>query len=696
MTSGGRAWKGALMEVCEAVEQTMASAKPFGDDCYILDQMRDGVIQRLEQLAPDLPAAAELLDAVAHSPTGDNRRLFAETTLRSAIGHAYKHLTSGAPRGPRLLRLTDCTAIMRAAARYVEHGGTDTPLQDGSLVALGPKPHHGWIWRDEHPDDAYGRALRELVIERYGLLPSTPDAADIEMLQSGARLLEELLPSLAPSALHHAHLVACLPASRLFIGSGSRSDLPGMFFLRQSLGTPWWIAESLLHESIHSKLYDLVAGHSLVRSDDGTRSIPVVIPWRPSRLSGENRFRAQHALTAFHVYVHLALLSTVAERRAPELEATYGPLSGMIESHRARARARYLGRQLHAQPLCWEDLGAIRQQLADWLSSLLDMLDPAPPPDGSTLHLYLDLYHRETDQLEQALAEPTERLRTRSPELTALARQDVASTRAILRDLDADQQVAKLDAAVVGFADAELADSYPQIRRVVETCLIDASLDGYRMSLSGEHDAMVGEIVGSASDALFALSIGIPAPVAHAKRRGVAQRFAGSCDDDVGRLLALQAAHLPTFAKVLEIGTGVGVATAWLVAGLGSRTDVDILSVEADATLGATARSYRWPSFVRIETANVETALADHASTFDLILADASASTLDHVDAMVDASRSGGMLIFFHHAGVDAAAASEPGDAPLSALRQTVLDHDKLVAADIDWCGGLLIAAKRP
>ncbi len=681
------------MEVCEAVEQAMASAKPFGDDCDILDQMRDRVIQRLEQLAPDLPAAGELLDAVAHSPTSDHRRLLCETTLRSAIGDAHKHLTSGASGGLQLLRLTDCSAIMRTAAGYVEHGGTDTPLQDGSLVPLGPKPHHGWIWRDEHPDDTYGRALRKLVIERYGVVPSTPDAGGIEMLQSGARLLEELLPSLAPSALHHAHVVACVPASKIFIGSESRSDLPGMFFFRQSLGTPWWIAEHLLHESLHSKLYDLVAGYTLVPSDGGTRSIPVVIPWRPSRLSGENRFRAQHVLTAFHVYVHLALLSTVAESRASELEATYGPFSGMIESHRARARARYLGRQLHAQPLCWDDLGTIRRELADWLQSLLDMLDPAPPPDGSIVHLYLDLYRRETDQLEQALAEPTEHLSTRSPELSALARQDVASTRAILRDLEAHQQLAKLDAAVVH--STELGDSYPEIRRIVETCLIDASLDGYRMSLSGAHDAMVGEMVDNASDALFALTVGIPAPVAHAKRRGVAQRFAESCDDDVGRLLAVQAAHLPTGAKVLEIGTGVGIATAWLVAGLGSRTDVDIFSVEADETLSATARSYQWPSYVRIETANVDTALADHPSTFDLILADASASTLDLADAMVDASRSGGMLIFNRNA-FRAAAASEPEDAALSALRQIVLDHDRLVAVDIEWTGGLLIAAKRP
>jgi len=79
--------------------------------------------------------------------------------------------------------------------------------------------------------------------------------------------------------------------------------------------------------------------------------------------------------------------------------------------------------------------------------------------------------------------------------------------------------------------------------------------------------------------------------------------------------------------------------------------------------------------------------------TFDLILADASASTLDHVDAIVDASRSGGMLIFDHKA--VSAAATEP-DTSLTTLRHTVLDHDKLIAVDIDWASGLLVATKRP
>ncbi len=547
--------------------------------------------------------------------------------------------------------------MFTTAARYVENGGTDTPLQDGSLAALGPAPHHGWIWQDEHPNDAYGLALRNLISARYRMLPSTPDAYSFQTLTTGTRLLEELLPSLAPSALHPAHIVGCVPTSKAFFGSSSRPDLGGMLLLNQGLGSPWWVAEHLLHESMHLKLYDLLDGDTLMPSGGGMSvARPVITPWNPSMLAGANRWHGWRVLAAFHVYVHMALLSTVAERRAPELEAAYGPLSGMIDSRRARARARYLGHRLLVKRQCWDELGPVAQGLADWLHSLLDVLDPAPAPDDATLHLYLDLYRRENDRVQRMLADPPGPLRDA---LTTLARRDITSTRAILRDLDADQELAVFEAAVT---DADLPDGYPEIRRTVEACLLAASPDGHRTSASGVHDEMVGEMVESGSDTLFALSTGIPTPVAGAKRQAVKHQLTTRfCDDRVGRLLAVHAAHLQPDAKILQLGAGAEVTTAWLVAGLGSRTDVDILVME-----GAVV----------------------HPDAFDLILADATAAALDRIDEIVDSARAGGMLIIDHTKVI------EP-DTAVAQLRQAVLGHDKLVAVEIDWASGLLIAAKR-
>lgn len=644
----------------------MALDKPFGDDSYILDGLRNHLIQQLQLLAADLPPASRLLDALTRHPAADQYRLLGETTLRSAIGHAHKQITSGSPRA---LRLRDCAAIIETAAGYVEQGRTDTPLQDGALVPLGPKPHHGWIWREEHSDDTFGRAFRELVAEPYGMLPNTPDPASIELLASGARLLEDLLPLLAPSALRHAHVIACVPSAGVFSGVGSSSQLHlgGSFFLRQSLGSPWWIAEHLLHESLHLKLYDLHLGHTLVRSDlSKGPHVPVATPWNSSRLCGANRWYVWRVFAAFHVYVHLALFCTQAERRISDLEATYGPMSGMTGSRRAQARATYLGRHLKA--VCWDKLAPAGQELTDWLNSLLDTLNPTPAPDGSTVHLYLDRYHTETDELEQTFAESAGKRNLQR--FNGLAHQDLASTRAILADLEAGQQLAELDTAVAQFNGSDLGEHYPEVRRIVENCLSAVSPDGYRMSASGEHDADVAELVDRSSDQLFAIAQHIPCGVAEAKRRAVEQGVSCSCDDSVGRFLAAQAAHLSSGAKILEIGDVDGTATAWLLAGLGSRDDVDVLSLS-----------------VQIDAAQVQL-----PGTFDLIVADGRRLPLDDAGAvLIDGLRPGGMLIVDHF-GVGAPDHRPTDKTARPNLRQVILEHPELVAAPIDWPSGVLVA----
>ena len=73
--------------------------------------------------------------------------------------------------------------------------------------------------------------------------------------------------------------------------------------------------------------------------------------------------------------------------------------------------------------------------------------------------------------------------------------------------------------------------------------------------------------------------------VARAREAG----FALSCDPAVGLLLATLAAHLPAGARVLELGTGTGVGTAWITTGLLPRTDVTVVTVEKDPATAALA-----------------------------------------------------------------------------------------------------------
>ena len=72
---------------------------------------------------------------------------------------------------------------------------------------------------------------------------------------------------------------------------------------------------------------------------------------------------------------------------------------------------------------------------------------------------------------------------------------------------------------------AHMPDSYPEIRRTVGECLLDAS-QRLRMSASGMHDAMVA----CAGDVRLALMTHSPVRVAHAKRRAVGCPFGRPCD----------------------------------------------------------------------------------------------------------------------------------------------------------------------
>jgi predicted O-methyltransferase YrrM len=132
----------------------------------------------------------------------------------------------------------------------------------------------------------------------------------------------------------------------------------------------------------------------------------------------------------------------------------------------------------------------------------------------------------------------------------------------------------------------------------------------------------------------------VAAAVGRARQAG----FPFSCDPVVGRLLAVLAVHLPGGARVLELGTGTGVGTAWIVSGLLPRTDVTVLTVENDRETAALAARGDWPSFVELRHGDALAALAQ-GGMFDLIFADAPAGKWHGLDRTIAALGPHGMLI---------------------------------------------------
>ncbi len=675
------------IEELNRLQELVAWQLPFGDSTYVLRHLRECLMDRLERAASGYVSASNLIAATAGHDEDHLDRLFADTTLRCAIVQAHEETV--AVRHDAIPTI-DCDAIFAAAARFLESASTfRSPIQDGSLQPIGQRSYHGLVWSADHAYDAFGRAFRSLITRQYRALPITPSETQLEQLRVGAELLDELLPDLGPSAMAHAQIVTIVPSAGSFTGVGSSSQfhLGGVVFLSDHVDNPWWVAEHLLHESLHQKLYDFRHAHSLVHlgyAEGGNR--PVTTPWNASRLLGKNRWNELRVYAGFHVYVHLVILSLIAQRRSRELVEQYGPFQGMIHSRRAAARASYLESQL--RECCWDKLDGGGRAMLEWLGRVLSVVNPDPNGMGSVLTHALDLYRREAQGLQRSLGSQFEAVEGMSA-LDALAMEDVAETRAILQDVGASVEMKRLDDRLNCDGTGTHTRAYPFIRSLIADSLERSTIDGYWLSADRSMDARACAMVERSSDQLHALSTRTPSVVLEAMRRVVATDFRQPSDDVVGRLLAVLASNLPVGARVLEIGTGVGLGTAWICSGLGARYDIELVTIESDPDLHAVTANYPWPSFVTLLQGDAER-LVDTLGQFDLVFADASPYKLHHHPELVRLLRPEGSILFDD---IKPGTGDHP-DPDVLALRLALLNDPLLLAVELECASGIVVATR--
>lgn len=184
----------------------------------------------------------------------------------------------------------------------------------------------------------------------------------------------------------------------------------------------------------------------------------------------------------------------------------------------------------------------------------------------------------------------------------------------------------------------------------------------------------------------------LPGGVLAAYERAARAGFQLACEVEVGRLVAALAAAVPGSGRVLEIGTGVGVGLAWLVHGLGTRQDVEVVTVELDDQVQRTARSASWPPWVRFESGDGAEAVG-RLGQFDLIFPDAPGGKIYGLHRTVAALRRGGVLV------VDDMDLARHDDeqlrSALAAVRHYLLGNSELVCAELGFSSGAIVAVKR-
>jgi predicted O-methyltransferase YrrM len=186
--------------------------------------------------------------------------------------------------------------------------------------------------------------------------------------------------------------------------------------------------------------------------------------------------------------------------------------------------------------------------------------------------------------------------------------------------------------------------------------------------------------------------VGIPESVAAAQDRANNSGFTLSSDPEVGQLMACLANAVPIGGWILEIGTGCGVGLSWIVHAVGSRTDVEVVSVELDPGLADATRSAGWPSWVSI----VEGDGADLVGTigsFDLIFPDAPGGKIFKLRKTISTLRPGGFLLVDD---MDLTAHEDPELRDgLASVRERIVTHPDLVCAEIPVASGVIVATKQ-
>jgi demethylmenaquinone methyltransferase/2-methoxy-6-polyprenyl-1,4-benzoquinol methylase len=185
----------------------------------------------------------------------------------------------------------------------------------------------------------------------------------------------------------------------------------------------------------------------------------------------------------------------------------------------------------------------------------------------------------------------------------------------------------------------------------------------------------------------------VPAIVLDSKRLAERLGFSFSCSDEVGRLLATLATSIPQQGRILELGTGAGVGTAWLCYGLGARADAEVVTVEVDEARVAEVRNRGWPAGVRFVVGDAVEELGV-LGLFDLVFADAPGGKWERLDLTLAAVRVGGRVL------VDDMT-PQPGwpseqRVKQAAVRGAILSDPRFTAAEMAWGGGVILAARRP
>ncbi|WP_233218659.1 NUDIX domain-containing protein [Deinococcus arcticus] len=227
-------------------------------------------------------------------------------------------------------------------------------------------------------------------------------------------------------------------------------------------------------------------------------------------------------------------------------------------------------------------------------------------------------------------------------------------------------------------AHGELAECWP-----LRLLALDPSPEGRPVawvnprSLPWADDVQLRQVLAARGELPAALAT--PPLVAAAQQEAARLHVEAACSLEVGRLLRTLAASRPG-GRVLELGSGVGVGAAWLLAGMDAAAR--LLTVEADPLRAETAWAVLAPD-PRAEVLHGEWAGALERGPFDLIFADCAAAKGEGeaLNLLVVALKPGGLLVMDDFSPpVRLSEVLHSGDP----LRDALFGHPQLICTELE------------
>lgn len=183
-----------------------------------------------------------------------------------------------------------------------------------------------------------------------------------------------------------------------------------------------------------------------------------------------------------------------------------------------------------------------------------------------------------------------------------------------------------------------------------------------------------------------------PGAVAGIQADTEALGFNMASEPRTGALLAALAASKPA-GRCLELGTGTGHGTAWLLAGMDAASTLD--TVDADANVVTVAQRHLGADMrVRFHVMDgIQFLERSGSSSFDLIYADAWPGKFSHLDQALSLLRPGGIYVIDDLLPQPTWPADHAPKVP--ALIDDIERHGEFSTVRLAWASGLMLVVRR-